>query len=264
MNNLVIVFDSLSAASLGCYGSNAKTPAFDKVATNGDLFTNCYSDFSGKLIEEFVEQFPIQVLSDLDSGIDSTSWNNSDSESSQSQVVRVVVELDTESADELLESLLNHFTQHGERDFNLVVTALNGIVLEEDSVKKIQTPNEVAAHVPLIVSLADQNISRRRLELMTSQHVVQILESLADSRETYERFRDSIAVKQITYSTAEVVATRTRDWLHFCENHADEHGEHSQQLFRKPEDVWEILDVSDQYPQLIEHFEATGELTFPT
>ena len=225
MNNLIILFDSLSAASLGCYGCNAKTPAFDMVAANGDLFTHCYSDFSGKLIEEYVNQFPTQEMSEIETGIEVAT--------SETQVIRIASKQNNQDFDELLQSSINHFTDGQDRDFNLVITALQGDFSKENSTKESQFPGEMAVHVPLIISLAHQEMSRRRLDLLTSQHVVQILKSLTTSNEAYHRFRDSMDVKQISYNTAKVLATRTRDWLHFRENHLDEHGESLQRQRRR-------------------------------
>lgn len=262
MNSLVILFHSLSASSLSCYGADFRTPTFDELAARGDIFTNCYSDAAGKLIDELVRQLPTQVVSETNPEIDFSKAANIDTQNNKTLiiVVEVISDREAKSYDQILSMILAQAKSQFDSSYNLVVTALKGAGSKKD---EVALPNDLNAHVPLIVSVAGQTTSRRRMELLTSSNVVELIELLRAPATAYQEYRDSLTNNQITYSSGVTTATRTQHWLHLQSNETDDHGETSQQLFRKPEDVWEILDVADQYPQVIDHFAITGQLSFP-
>lgn len=264
MNSLVVLFNTLSTSSIGCYGAKSRTPAFDEIAACGDIYTNCYTDERGAAILRVLEGLPTTEVSDSDSEIDFSAVEMHVDNAPSRLVVRVACDLDVDACDHILKKTLDQTRQKFSSEFHLIVTSLEGHSAEENpSSKSLALPGELATHVPLIVSTAGQEASRRRSELITTEQAAKVIECLSVSTEAYQQYRDSLFSGQITYQTSGATATRTKHWLQFQLHTENAHGETVQKLFRKPDDIWEILDVADQYPQVIEHFAATGELTFP-
>ena len=75
-------------------------------------------------------------------------------------------------------------------------------------------------------------------------------------------WREELQNPQVTYGTEQWMAVRTHEWLLIKPKNSPD-DEYSEKLFRKPEDLWEILDVANQYPLVVEDFRKTGQLTFP-
>ncbi|WP_145198854.1 hypothetical protein [Thalassoglobus polymorphus] len=125
------------------------------------------------------------------------------------------------------------------------------------------TVGEIEAHVPLIVKLPQQEFSRRRMELITTSKILELVSNLLESPEAYSSWRDQLVTGQIQYASEQERAVRTEHWLLIQSREAKADDRDSMFLFRKPEDVWEILNVVDQYPQVIDNYIETGQLTYP-
>ena len=246
MRVIILNFAGLSADDLGCYGSIESTPGFDALAAQADLFELFFVDESSKKLElthtcsvaEFFESFG--QLS-----------KNADDQNSLA-VIQVTAESDQEddkvhSYDSAIEIALKQIST----DTALVVFGAYDRELED------------RLHVPLIVFLPNQSEGRRRKSLLTTSDLSKLIESLKRGTEEYEKWRDDDSEQQIEYHSKSFRNIRTHKWLLQIDESHQIDDQPECQLFHKPEDVWNRLDVASQYPTLIDHFFETGSLTLP-
>lgn len=264
MKLLVILFDELSTSSLGCYGSRERTPCIDSLAAVGDLFTMCFAAGSAPdpaMLVQSSSSISVNHADDLDHPdfIEKIRDDNA-----ETFFIRVNAQLAKEHVDQVVGKLLDHLKQELSTLPAVLLTAQEGVVEESEVIANRSPVGESAVHVPLIVAWPGQTLSRRRDDLITTADFKGFIHILKSSIEEYSAWRDSLDRQQIEYRSGDAVATRTRDWLLIQTNDESDLAESSIQLFRKPEDIWEVLDVADQYPQVVEHFVETGILSFPT
>jgi len=263
MKLLVILFDELSASSLGCYGSRERTPRIDSLAAVGDLFTMCFADGSSPdpaMLVQSSSSVSVNRADDLDHSdfIEKICEDNA-----ETFFIRVSAQLAQEHVDQVVGKLLDLMTKDLSTLPTILFTARKGSIGGSEKVANQSPVGESAAHVPMIVAWPGQTHSRRRDDLITTADFKGFIHTLSSSIEEYSAWRDSFNRQQIEYRSGDAVATRTRDWLLIQKNVEGDDVESSIQLYRKPEDIWEILDVANQYPQVVEHFVETGILSFP-
>lgn len=257
MSCLSLVFDQLPTSCLSCYGSHLVTPRIDTLAAVSDIFTMCYADASTEPWTSTIKAQKTISISEYEQIND--FWRNFTFDST-SLVIRFKFPTSSLQADHLVGGLLEIFPLNSPNRPAIVFTSLQG---EPGNDGWAGAVGEQAAHVPLMVSLPGQQECRRRDELLTTTALPQLLTSLSSSEETYRMWRDELHNSQVTYGTDHWRAVRTHGWLLIqSKNSPDD--EFSEKLFRKPDDLWEILDVANQYPSIVEDYRSTGQLSFPT
>ncbi len=287
MKTVTLLFEKLSAASLGCYGSGFPTPGIDEFATTSDLFTSCFADRSCEQLDKWMSSKNLRRINTLD------EWENLDFEhlilnnESQSQGLLFGGEIQPAEADGIVAKVLealascdsppavvltaiqggNYQNMQPENETTSGETSSDDTSANEPPAKKSSadgyTVGEIEAHVPLIVNLPQQEFSRRRMELTTTSKLPELISSLLESPEHYSSWRDQLVTGQIRYASEHERAVRTERWLLIQSREDKADDPDSMFLFRKPEDVWEILNVVDQYPQVIDNYIETGQLTYP-
>jgi hypothetical protein len=122
--------------------------------------------------------------------------------------------------------------------------------------------SEPVVHLPLLLRTLDDSIGRTS-SLIGSNDLVELIASWLQGRCSLEEMLPGPERSEICYACASAQARRSPDWL-LIQQIAGENPEDSAvRLFRKPEDVWEVLDVASQYPDLIEEFmKKPGETAF--
>lgn len=268
MNNLLVLFDELCADSLSCYGASLSTPAFDRLAASGDIFSNCYSDKQGQLLTEWLHDHATNVIAVQTTIASNESSRLPDSLSglhqSGLQLIRAEVNSDAEKADFLLSDLFQLLDSTSAKFDSLIVTALSGRQSQQESDTSGPLSLNEKTHVPLIVSHSEQTTTRRRSDLLTTSDVLELLKYMEKSQADYANFRDHLPSKEIAYELEDLRATRNRDWLLIRSSEAEMPDMNDAELYRKPEDIWETWNVIQQYPQVLENFLETGKLNFPS
>ncbi len=264
MKLLVILFEELSASALGCYGGRRQTPRIDSLAAAGDVFTMCFAEESSPDPATLVQSsssVSVNHIDDLDHPDFSSNFLNDNAETF---FIRVGAQLSGEHVDQVVGKLLDLITNDRSILPTILFTARRGLIQDSEKVASRSPVGESAAHIPLIVASPEQTQSRRRNELITTTNLRELVPALYSSFEEYSAWRDSLHRQQIEYRSDNAVATRTRDWLLIQTDAEGDDAENCIQLYRKPEDIWEVLEVADQYPQVVEHFQETGILSFPS
>lgn len=156
----------------------------------------------------------------------------------------------------------------------VIVTASRGDRLAARTVRPegVLPIGEEVAHIPLIVALSDGPIGRRD-DLLGTIEIGSLLSGLAhvpnDSKSAYlENWLSTVEGRDvITYGATPWQAVRTNEWLavrridgaHLASDDPVE--DWGIQLFAKPDDRWEVLDLSRQYPAVVEDLAAKAGWT---
>ncbi len=263
MKLLVILFDELSASSLGCYGGRQQTPRIDSLAAVSDVFTMCFAEESAPDPAMLVQSSSSVAVDHVDHLDHPEIIEEIRDDNAETLFVRVSAQVPREYVDQVIGKLFDLMANDLCIRPTILLTARKGFVEDSEKIASQSPVGEAAAHTPLIVAWPGQTHSRRRDDFITTTDLRGFIHTLYSSTEEYSAWRDSLDRQQIEYRSDTAIATRTRDWLLIQTNDKGDLAEKSIQLYRKPEDIWEILDVADQYPQIVEHFVETGILSFP-
>lgn len=282
---IILLFENLCASDLSCLGGTQPTPIADRLAARSVLFTACFATCEVTPDNLVGPQFQIvdMELSHVVHG---------DCELVHSLSTDTLLHITRIDDITQLESGLSAILAAIQRDCpqaTLVLTALWGH-RDSSAPQDIRSViGERAAHVPLMIARPSQQTPRRHTSLLTTQELPSLLEQLKHStgdqppvwlaKERGER-------EQVSYRSETAVAVRTRHWLLLDESplridtgespvasrpspteqpqliaasHPDVE-DRRPLLFHKPEDIWEVLDVAEQYPQVIAHYQSTGQL----
>lgn len=265
MSTLLILFEHLSATEIGCYGGRPHTPHLDSLAANGDLFTACYADHKAPQLKQLLEESALQTVSSVielrSQGLSKLRTNLV----AELQVLYFQGSYSGIQADEMVEEALAQLLRTSKNDRRLIISSLFGEAPSETDLNFHAPLRESAAHIPLIIAIPGQTFSRRRSQLLTTAGLTKLVRAATQSTTSYHEILEEAEQVQIEYRCEGAVATRTREWL-LIQNvdNNDEDLDPELVLYRKPEDLWEQLDVAEQYPQLVDHFLQTGHLTFPS
>ncbi|SFH87938.1 alkaline phosphatase family protein [Planctomicrobium piriforme] len=123
--------------------------------------------------------------------------------------------------------------------------------------------SEPVVHLPLLIHIVGQEQHVRIDELVGVDDLQRLIEMLKnEGPAAVEAWRDSLVHNELRLDSPLSKAVRTQKWLLVeKKNDPDEASAMREvRLFRKPEDVWEMLDVASQFPELIDHYLETGEL----
>jgi arylsulfatase A-like enzyme len=151
----------------------------------------------------------------------------------------------------------------------IIVTADQGISLGEHTTPGTMPayPYQEIAHLPLIIRLPGEewagtrvstitrasHLSRAILGLLGSEHGGQSgFDLLAWSRES-ERASHYARTLRVNESGRPTVAIRTPEWAFLIELNTDSP---AAQLYRKPDDRWEVNNVLQHYPDVISRLEG--------
>lgn len=138
----------------------------------------------------------------------------------------------------------------------------------------VRSISDVVAQLPLLIHLPRRDLGERCQELLQSADLLPLLTGIGRRGEGRRESEGSVVERlagqrEIVYQSASAQAIRDKDWLFIqrreppgTQQAADQRDERGAYLFRKPEDAWELLDVADQYPELLEHLKTTGRLPF--
>ena|GEM_PF-2267004 len=123
--------------------------------------------------------------------------------------------------------------------------------------------SEPAVHVPLLVHQAGQSTHQRLQQLIGPAQADSLLKALACSAgEGVNTWREELQEAPVIFQHGPACSLRTRDWLLIDMREPTAPGQESGiALFRKPEDIWETLDVAAQHGDIVETYLATGRLT---
>ncbi len=175
---------------------------------------------------------------------------------SNEQACRVVVSALTIAKDRLVGEIWEAWNARCQPNDQFIVSANHGDqrVALAGNPSWVSTLSDPLAHLPLIVHQTGKAHPVRDQTLLTSQQFFDFASFDASSKGKSNR--------QIRYESPQSIAHRTFDWL-LIEKRLDENRLPTEGLFalhRKPEDIWEILNVADQFPDLIQVFQETGQL----
>lgn len=156
-------------------------------------------------------------------------------------------------------------------EVTLVVTSLQGLPLGERGPMngRYKGVHEERSHLPLIIKPTKWKQPGKRVHhLCADDYVWSTLEELHQVHDeelstipTLAGYLDGSkrAGQDYLFSQAEIYgeteyALRTHQWLFIL---PDKHGQRKRQLYVKPDDRWEMNDVSSQYPDVADHLELT-------
>ena len=141
----------------------------------------------------------------------------------------------------------------------IILTALSGDEsrLPEGHASWLKTIAEPVVHLPLVIHQVERHCGRRFFEFTTIEDVVKLVLHFATGCPP-----GSLPVRQtIRYESARARGVRTEHWL-IAEQQigSEEPPEPEIRLYAKPQDYWEMHDVSREFPDLIETYRLTGTL----
>ena len=281
MQLVILQFDGLCASDLSCYGGTQVTPGFDTLASRADVYDQCFFDDVSPLPQSDhivtapgkssfqvlfdsvpeVNNLPLRVQIVCKSHFKSSShFEEKDSISSDSMDNRPSLEPGSRENMEVSTSDSDLSASVAEYDAAILV-ALALRPLTWGLLVTGMPRSENNAQIPLFVSLPEQSVSRRRRQLLTSADISALVETLTCKIEDYPEWRDRRGRSQIEYRIGTKSFVRDSRWLLVREQRPD--SDVQPRLYCQPDDMWQVLDVADQHLELIAHFDATGELTFP-
>jgi hypothetical protein len=97
--------------------------------------------------------------------------------------------------------------------------------------------------------------ARRTPALLTQADLIALIANWRNGGRSLEELFPRREQPAIRYSCETAHAWRSRDWLLIQQSIIEGSDSPEVRLFRKPEDVWETLDVAAQYPDLVEEFQ---------
>jgi arylsulfatase A-like enzyme len=236
-----------------------------RVESETDAAEIVIEDLPDDLFDEFVEAL---VGAALDAGgaanLSTEEW----------QIARTVMAGYVELLDRSLGRLMSALRERADRDSILfIVTAAEGVPAGERSMMSLLTtplPEEVI-HTPLIVQQPGAESGTRRQQLVQTVDLMPTLldwfqidarevscegqSLLAPAKRPASGERDYICLGDGTSNCA----IRTRERYLVQERTADNRPDVSPRLFVKPDDIWEINEVSAQSPAEVEALTATLE-----
>lgn len=180
--------------------------------------------------------------------------------------------------DRFLGQLLTSLQHHVEDELLLIATASEGDphACREERPDWLMSVSEPIAHLPLLIwrsnPLLEQETGERCDALLQPGDVARFITAILGHGMTdladLANFLQLSGHEEIRYSSPLATAMRNQDWLAIrrdpqsaASGVAVEAEESVVQLFRKPEDAWEILDVATQFPALIERVQTAGQLS---
>ena len=244
-----VVFNQCPAFLLGAYGSFAgETPNINRLASLGTVYDQCFAAPSLTLLD-LQTALEIEHTVCVDSG-SSDSWieelNGHEGsillycehscDAPDLNRLEQQIDLNTQR-DEFVGRLVEECEALG-KPFSLTMTALAGDVqLAQNPPEWMRSLSTMALQVPLI-KYQSKHPHQRRIALPTDLQDELIDQPLAD---------------RLVVQSEQSISIRTPTWL-FVQRLSDNNQEPQSLLFKKPEDRWEVLDVADQYPDVVEQF----------
>jgi arylsulfatase A-like enzyme len=284
MNGVLLLFDRLPTRVLSCYGNlRAATPAFGRLAASSVVFDQHIAD--APLSRHIVASFGIHGVRVLDATNESAP-----SASIAGQVAAAARELcaapgpwliharctgvadagaetpqpgeSIEEIDNALGNLLQALTPIDE--VLLLVAGLSGSDSPRPDVPEALRPlMSERIQTPLFIRLPERRWGTRRQSLAATSDLVPTLAEwfalpatcatdavslLPVVRDDVRSVRDRVVIRNENAG-----AVRTPEWLLLAPRAAETSSAHaadSALLFRKPEDAWDVLNVSPQHPEV--------------
>ncbi|WP_437185857.1 hypothetical protein SH668x_002980 [Planctomicrobium sp. SH668] len=149
---------------------------------------------------------------------------------------------------ELLENVL-------EEGDVIVVTASSGDVrrLCDDRPEWLKVLSEPLVHLPLMIHRVGDQEQHRIDNFIAVEDLPALIEIVgSETPESTAQWFEKHPRKQIQYESDRVEALRTPEWLTISQKVSQEVPFPTVMLFRKPEDKWEVNDLSRQFPDVSE------------
>jgi hypothetical protein len=174
----------------------------------------------------------------------------------ESQQGLVLATAEALECDALLAQVLNVLDNCCLAECLLIVTSANGDLRrgppgQPDWIRALSDP---AVHLPLLVQCVEHP-ARRTPALLTQADLIALIANWRNGGRSLEELFPRREQPAIRYSCETAHAWRSRDWLLIQQSIIEGSDSPEVRLFRKPEDVWETLDVAAQYPDLVEEFQ---------
>ena len=286
----VLTIDGLPACSLGCYGEQRySTPNFDRIAAQSWV---CNFYYANAELPAFRERPDVSVLHwkipQLEwQTVRTAAENWLDEESFES----IFEEDETGSADEVIATMravlspvqvglieatavaLSHDHALGqwlegmsftEQDLLVIVGRTGNLSRQADTRPDwLAAVSESMVHLPLIIYQPEIGEHTRIDELLQTDDLTDLITLASEARvDVVSQWAERVTPKMIRWETPEVIAVRNQDWLivESREGTSESDEQERVMLFRKPEDLWDVLDLAQQFPALIEDYERTGLL----
>ena len=155
-----------------------------------------------------------------------------------------------------------------------IITSLDGSLdadpeEHDDWVRSVCEP---VVHLPLLLQHPAVPSGRLR-EFVTAESLLQLMrlclsEESTDMAATIQQWQNELTDSSVQYDSPLAHAVRTENWLFIERRHppesageiadpAQDEEEPEVRLYRKPEDVWESMDLASQYPDVLDSFASS-------
>jgi hypothetical protein len=157
------------------------------------------------------------------------------------------------------------------RSFLMDADAAGGSALAQRIPDWVRSVSDVVTKLPLLIHSPKMQLGERWRGMIQSDDLIRFLGTIRSTAGNQPDRLESEAVmnllsgkRQLVYESPAARAVRDDDWLFVQRRNppatadaANEGEERNAYLFRKPEDAWELLDVADQHPELVERLNSS-------